>query len=171
MDNVLSTGMDTRGVEIRQATVDDLHLLVPLFDAYRQFYRQPSEPERARGFLLDRFGNNQSVVFLAFADAAAIGFTQLYPSFSSGAMARIFILNDLVCESRSASSWSRTRAAPGGRGLRTARWCAAASAFDGSHQHGGSISVRNRRMEARPGFLLVPIDTLKPASSNRETSH
>ena len=31
----------------------------------------------------------------AFEDAAAIGFTQLYPSFSSGAMARIFILNDL----------------------------------------------------------------------------
>ena len=87
--------MKTRGVEIRQATVGDLDLLVPLFDAYRQFYRQPSEPERARRFLLDRFGHNQSIIFLAFADAAAIGFTQLYPSFSSGALARIFILNDL----------------------------------------------------------------------------
>ena len=43
----IGTGMDTR-VEIRQATVDDLHLLVPLFDAYRQFYRQPSKPERAQ---------------------------------------------------------------------------------------------------------------------------
>jgi GNAT superfamily N-acetyltransferase len=68
---------------------------VPLFDAYRQFYGQPSEPERARLFLLDRFGNNQSTIFLAFADSAAIGFTQLYPSFSSAALARIFILNDL----------------------------------------------------------------------------
>src|ERR1700686_1650856 len=88
--------MKTRGVEIRQATVGDLDLLGPLFDAYRQFYRQPSEPERARRFLLDRFGHNQSIIFLAFAeDAAAIGFTQLYPSFSSGAMARILILNDL----------------------------------------------------------------------------
>ncbi len=87
--------MKTRGVEIRQATVGDLDLLVPLFDAYRQFYRQPSEPERARRFLLDRFGHNQSIIFLAFADAAVIGFTQLYPSFSSGALARIFILNDL----------------------------------------------------------------------------
>jgi GNAT superfamily N-acetyltransferase len=87
--------MKPRGVEIRQATVGDLDLLVPLFDAYRQFYRQPSEPERARRFLLDRFGHNQSIIFLAFADAAAIGFTQLYPSFSSSAMARIFILNDL----------------------------------------------------------------------------
>ncbi|HEV2199254.1 MAG TPA: GNAT family N-acetyltransferase [Bryobacteraceae bacterium] len=82
-------------VEIRQATVGDVDLLVPLFDAYRQFYRQPSEPERARRFLLDRFDYHQSIVFLAFAGATPIGFTQLYPSFSSGAMARILILNDL----------------------------------------------------------------------------
>jgi GNAT superfamily N-acetyltransferase len=82
-------------VEVRQATVADLHHLVPLFDKYRQFYRQPSEPDRARRFLLERFERNQSVIFLAFDGAAAVGFTQLYPSFSSGAMARIFILNDL----------------------------------------------------------------------------
>lgn len=85
----------SKKVEIRQATVADLDRLVPLFDAYRQFYRFPSEPERARRFLLDRFGNNQSIIFLAFVDSEAVGFTQLYPSFSSGAMARIFILNDL----------------------------------------------------------------------------
>ncbi len=82
-------------VAVRQATVEDLDLLVPLFDAYRQFYRQPSEPQRARRFLLERFEHSQSVIFLSLDGAAAIGFTQLYPSFSSGAMARIFILNDL----------------------------------------------------------------------------
>jgi GNAT superfamily N-acetyltransferase len=87
--------MDNPGVAVRQATVADLDLIVPLFVAYRQFYGLRSEPERARQFLVERFGHNQSVLFLAFADAAAIGFTQLYPSFSSGAMARIFILNDL----------------------------------------------------------------------------
>jgi len=87
--------MTTREVEVRQATVEDLDLLVPLFDAYRRFYRQPSEPVRARSFLLERFELDQSVIFLAFAGGAVIGFTQLYPSFSSGAMARIFILNDL----------------------------------------------------------------------------
>jgi GNAT superfamily N-acetyltransferase len=87
--------MPTPGVTIRQATVADLDLIVPLFDAYRQFYRQPSDPTRARRFLLERFEHNQSVIFLAFDGAAATGFTQLYPSFSSGAMARIFILNDL----------------------------------------------------------------------------
>jgi len=75
--------------------VADLDLLVPLFDAYRQFYRQPSEPERASRFLRERFEQNQSVIFLSFAGAAPTGFTQLYPSFSSGAMAPILILNDL----------------------------------------------------------------------------
>jgi GNAT superfamily N-acetyltransferase len=90
-------------LEVRQATVADLDLLVPLFDAYRQFYRQPSELERARRFLRERFEHNQSVIFLAFADAEAVGFTQLYPSFSSGAMARIFILNDLFV----APGWRR----------------------------------------------------------------
>jgi GNAT superfamily N-acetyltransferase len=44
---------------------------------------------------LERLERAESVIFLAFEGAAAIGFTQLYPSFSSGAMARIFILNDL----------------------------------------------------------------------------
>jgi GNAT superfamily N-acetyltransferase len=87
--------MTTGKVEVRQATVEGLDLLVPLFDAYRQFYRQRSDPERARRFLLERFKHSQSVIFLAFGGIAAIGFTQLYPSFSSGAMARIFILNDL----------------------------------------------------------------------------
>src|SRR5579863_941202 len=83
------------GVRVRQATVKDLDLLVPLFDAYRQFYRQRSDPDRARRFLLERFEQSQSVILLAFQGDAAIGFTQLYPSFSSGAMARIFILTDL----------------------------------------------------------------------------
>ena len=80
---------------VRQATVWDIDALAPLFDGYRQFYRQPSEPDRIRRFLLDRFEHNQSVILVAVRDGAAIGFTQLYPSFSSGALARIFVLNDL----------------------------------------------------------------------------
>lgn len=80
---------------IRQAALSDLGHLIPLFDSYRQFYRQPSEPDRIRKFLGDRFEHNQSVIFLAVQEGTAVGFTQLYPSFSSGALARIFILNDL----------------------------------------------------------------------------
>jgi len=83
---------------VRQATISDIDILIPLFDGYRQFYRQPSEPDRIRRFLLDRFEHNQSVIFVAARDGAAIGFTQLYPSFSSGALARIYILNDLFVD-------------------------------------------------------------------------
>lgn len=82
-------------VEVRQATVADLETLVPLFDSYRQFYRQASDMAGAREFLRARFEHGQSVIFLAFVDGVAAGFTQLYPSFSSTSMARIFILNDL----------------------------------------------------------------------------
>jgi GNAT superfamily N-acetyltransferase len=83
---------------IRQATVSDLDRLVPLFDGYRRFYRQASEPDRIQKFLRDRFEHNQSAIFVAVKDGTAVGFTQLYPSFSSGALVRIFILNDLFVD-------------------------------------------------------------------------
>jgi GNAT superfamily N-acetyltransferase len=85
----------TRATDIRRATVADLGLLVPLFDAYRVFYGKPSDTSLARTFLSERLQRNQSVVFLAFHSQRAAGFTQLYPSFSSVSAARIFILNDL----------------------------------------------------------------------------
>lgn len=88
---------------IRQASVDDLDKIAPLFDAYRQFYKQPPDLELARTFLLERFQHNQSIVFVALeSDGSCLGFTQLYPSFSSGLAKRIFILNDLfvVAEAR-----------------------------------------------------------------------
>ncbi len=85
---------------VRQATIADLDLLTPLFDAYRVFYRRPSDLALARTFLQERFQHQQSVVFLAAgSDGAALGFTQLYPSFSSVSAARIFVLNDLFVAS------------------------------------------------------------------------
>ena len=80
---------------VRLAGHSDLDALTPLFDAYRQFYRFESDPGGARRFLRDRFERAQSVVFLAIDGGVIAGFTQLYPSFSSTAMAPIFILNDL----------------------------------------------------------------------------
>jgi GNAT superfamily N-acetyltransferase len=87
---------DQRGVAVRQATIFDLETIVSLLDAYRQFYRRPSDPDLARRFLLERFQHNESIIFLALReDGSAVGFTQLFPSFSVLAAARIFILNDL----------------------------------------------------------------------------
>jgi ribosomal protein S18 acetylase RimI-like enzyme len=87
-------------IEVVRATVEDLPLIVPLFDGYRQFYKYPSDVEGAQRFLQAHFDEDSSVIFLAFGvdeqgERQAWGFTQLYPSFSSAAMKRLWILNDL----------------------------------------------------------------------------
>lgn len=82
-------------VSVRQATIFDVPELVPLFDGYRGFYERPSDVTGAHAFLLNRFKHAESVIFLAYEGSESVGFTQLYPSFSSASMARIFILNDL----------------------------------------------------------------------------
>lgn len=80
---------------VRQAVLADLELLVPLLDQYRQFYQRPSDPAAARAFLLDRFNHGESVLFIAQDGATVLGFTQLYPSFSSLSLMRTFVFNDL----------------------------------------------------------------------------
>ena len=85
-------------MEIRRATLADLPVLAPLFDRYRQFYGQPSDPDRARRFLAERLERGESVVFMAFEARRTLGFVQLYPGFSSVAAARTFVLNDLYVE-------------------------------------------------------------------------
>lgn len=82
-------------ISVRQAVLDDLAVLAPLFDGYRQFYGRPSDVAAAEVFLRERFDHGESVLFLAHAEGAPVGFTQLYPSFSSVSLARTFILNDL----------------------------------------------------------------------------
>ncbi|HEX9496026.1 MAG TPA: GNAT family N-acetyltransferase [Candidatus Limnocylindria bacterium] len=78
-----------------RAELDDLDALVPLFDGYRRFYEQPSDVAGARAFLSERIKRNESVIFLAVADGTIVGFTQLYPLFSSVSMERLWLLNDL----------------------------------------------------------------------------
>lgn len=82
-------------IEIRRAGVADLDLLAPLFDDYRQFYRQPADPVVARQYLASRLEREESVVFLATSDTVGYGFVQLYPSFCSVAARPIWILYDL----------------------------------------------------------------------------
>jgi GNAT superfamily N-acetyltransferase len=80
-----------------RAELDDLDTLVPLFDGYRRFYGQKPDPDGARAFLVERFKRDESVIFLPFVGTAA-GFTQLYPSFSSVSMKRLWVLNDLFVD-------------------------------------------------------------------------
>ena len=69
--------------------------IAELFDEYRKFYQQESDLEGAVVFLKVRFKNKDSVIYTADDDSRMAGFVQLYPSFSSVSMKRIWILNDL----------------------------------------------------------------------------
>lgn len=82
-------------LSVHQATLADLDDLTSLFDGYRQFYGKSSDLPAARAFLRQRFEHGESTLFVARQDGAAVGFCQLYPSFSSVSLARTFILNDL----------------------------------------------------------------------------
>jgi len=42
----------------------------------------------------------QSVIFMAYEDAKAVGFTKLYPSYSSVNMASLWVLSDLFVDPR-----------------------------------------------------------------------
>ena len=82
---------------IRRASESDLCSIAGLFDAYRQFYGMPADLPLAESFIRERLANDDSVIFAAIdlSSSAAVGFVQLYPSFSSVAARRIWILNDL----------------------------------------------------------------------------
>ena len=80
---------------IKKATLSDLERIVPLFDAYRVFYKKTSDVEAAQKFLKERFSHNESVIFIALENEEPIGFTQLYKTFSSTTLEPSYILNDL----------------------------------------------------------------------------
>ncbi|HLX73165.1 MAG TPA: GNAT family N-acetyltransferase [Terriglobales bacterium] len=82
-------------VRIVRASAADVERIAPLFDAYRQFYKQKPDLAGARAFMGQRLQHDESVIFLALADDKPVGFVQLYPCFSSTAMKPMWILNDL----------------------------------------------------------------------------
>lgn len=83
-------------VSTRPAAVSDLEAAAALFDAYRQFYEQPSDLALARRFITERFQRKESVLIVAEdASGALIGFTQIYPTFCSVRAAHTFVLYDL----------------------------------------------------------------------------
>lgn len=84
-------------MRIVQATLEHLDLLAPLFVKYREFYGMLSYPESSRKFLEKRLRRKESVIYLALADEEdrLLGFCQLYPSFSSLSLKRVWILNDI----------------------------------------------------------------------------
>jgi hypothetical protein len=67
------------------------NLVFDLFNKYRIFYKQESDIELAKKFIQLRLDNNESIIFVAVVNdkSKSVGFTQLYPKYSSA----IFRLN------------------------------------------------------------------------------
>ena len=86
-------------IETFRADITHLEQTMRLFDQYRVFYEQPSDLNGSEQFIRERLEQGDSVILLATdgvsQESSPFGFTQLYPSFSSIAMKRIWILNDL----------------------------------------------------------------------------
>jgi len=83
-------------MKIIQVQEDQLDQVVELFDAYRVWYGKPSDKATAKNFLGDRIRTQESVVYACENEAGKmVGFTQLYPLFSSTRMRRMWLLNDL----------------------------------------------------------------------------
>lgn len=80
---------------VKQATTEDLKNVAELFAAYRVFYEQEYDFDKSFNFLKQRLKNNESVIFVVLEENEFLGFTQLYPSFTSVGVQEIWILNDL----------------------------------------------------------------------------
>ena len=86
-------------MKIRKANSSDLDALSRLFDGYRVFYRKPSDLKGASEFLKSRLSQGDSEIFVCEEpDGNLIGFTQLYPLFSSTRMKKLWLLNDLFVD-------------------------------------------------------------------------
>lgn len=87
---------------IRKATNQDLNQLTNLFDQYAVFYKKPSNYEKHQHYLKERLENNEAIIFVAQDEENGdklIGFALIYVTFSSLALNKILILNDLFVDS------------------------------------------------------------------------
>ncbi|MGG3468722.1 GNAT family N-acetyltransferase [Neobacillus pocheonensis] len=79
---------------IKQATIQDLKRIVPIFDSYREYFKQKRNPIEVEKFLFGKFEHLESMIFIAEHQGEVIGFAQLYPVFSSLSLQRVWLLND-----------------------------------------------------------------------------
>jgi len=94
---------------IRRAKKKDIGKLSILFDKYRIFYKQQSDIDNAKSFLKKRMKRKESVIFVAEERDELIGFTQLFPIFSSVSMKRTWLLNDLYINEKSRGMGAATK--------------------------------------------------------------
>lgn len=94
---------------IRRATIDDLERLLPLVGAYREFYEQPRDAVAEQTFIYDHLSDGTSVIFLALDDdGAAVGFAQLFETYSTVHLSKTIVFEDLYVVERARRNGTAT---------------------------------------------------------------
>lgn len=129
-------------IEIALPKKNDLDALATLFDDYRVFYRKTSDVDGAKRFLSERILKKESVIFVARLESELVGFTQLYPLFSSTNMKAVWVLNDLFV-------------APKHRGKKISKALISKAQEHCKETHGFGISLETEKNNG-PGNALYP---------------
>lgn len=86
--------MDVNAVVVSRAGLQELGELTPIVECYRSFSNK-TPSDRTEQYLRDRIVNDEVIVFIARQDGSPVGFTLIYPTFSTTALAPIWHLCDL----------------------------------------------------------------------------
>ncbi|MGL4996014.1 MAG: GNAT family N-acetyltransferase [Deefgea sp.] len=98
-ENQLSPAASASTFYLSFASILDLDTLAPLFNAYRLFYGCTDSVPEARAFLAERLATGDSKIYLARnAAGETLAFAQVFASFSSIALCRSWVLNDLYVQ-------------------------------------------------------------------------
>ena len=131
----------------RHASLDDAAAIAPLLDKYREFYGEASDLTRSTAFIQQRFYLGESIIIVALVNNEIIGFTQLFPSFSSVTLERLWILNDLYVEA------SKRRAGVGLALLNAAKTFAQTTGAKQLFIEGADDNPQARNLYTRVGFI------------------
>ncbi|SHN93545.1 hypothetical protein BHECKSOX_431 [Bathymodiolus heckerae thiotrophic gill symbiont] len=86
-------------ITIRRAEKTDLLQIVEIFEHYRNFYKCERNNELAVEFISKRIEFEDSFILIAVDESkpllTIVGFTQMYPLYSSTEMKKLWLLNDL----------------------------------------------------------------------------
>lgn len=88
-------------MQIEQLSEKYIDQLIDVVEEYRKFCGFSASYEQTKKFFQYLFTNEKSVTFIAISDNDEVmGFVNLYPSYSTLALSKIWILNDLAVSSR-----------------------------------------------------------------------
>jgi ribosomal protein S18 acetylase RimI-like enzyme len=83
---------------VERASVRDLEALLPLVAAYRAFYEQRADAIRERALIAQHLNTGTSTIFIARCDGNAVGFVQLFATYSTVWLGSSLILEDLFVD-------------------------------------------------------------------------